>query len=663
MNVHSILREWKANLRDDGAAALKKLLKRKASLASLSAAEPDDAVSVIYHLDGYDPDVVHGLDQGCASLCKEYLATLLQRRDPDFEFEIPRLRHLLIIIRRLLPEQTIVDFHRRFHLWNAFFENFVVEPYLDLRREYFTVLAFSQHIAARHGLAPRQLMPLWLTVCAESGDAGRYDKSYLRVGILGLTRLPLGDDPNANADIALQGLTRWAVAQRPSEEEFDTQWTLFKDKFTHDPEFWVNRVHKAIANAERNITERAGNETSFPIAQWWRNDVGIKTDAHPSKHRKYAPDPVIPNEWKSILSGVDQPLIKISPKIESVIGRQQSYADATGDVLYLVQTACNFGMRLIQNSSAGERIERGKLATSLATKAFEYDPFNVYAWSLMMSALTAAGRVQDAALIGWEAVRRFPENVQWRTQLASVLAESMGEPHEAVSLLRETVEIFPENSYARSQLATILADDLQSYEEAKAILSQAVSNLSDKDVPRNLLVKLNHGRRLRRNVPSDLKIEDRSSIDLSTASARRQLFLHEAGLTKEDDIGSFMRNKDQSAYETYVAERVGASDLPFKTTFAIAFDHAIRKADPSALRDLIGRSRPLERSLIERAIAESEGKVVSFPGVLPDTKYNDRLQELNEALRQNGGCRRHRLLLLRDFAASDLSTDQAPLAA
>ncbi len=292
--VRSVLRAWKAELRDNGASALRDLLNRKASLASLSNADPDDALSVVFHLDGYDPEVARGLDLGCASLCDEYLTTLLRRKDEGVEFEIPRLRHLLIIIRRLLPENTVVDFHRRFSLWNGFFENFVVEPCLDLRREYYTVLAFSQHIAAKHGLAPRKLMPLWLDVCGESGDAGRYDRSYLRVGILGLTRLPLGDDPYATADIALQGLTRWAVAQRPSEEEFDTQWTLFKDKFTHDPEFWVNRVHQAIAEAERNISERVGNEATFPNAQWWRVDVGIPVGARPPNCRENVPSDVDP---------------------------------------------------------------------------------------------------------------------------------------------------------------------------------------------------------------------------------------------------------------------------------------------------------------------------------------------------------------------------------
>lgn len=228
------LEKWKAQLRDDGKAALAAILNGNASLGHLSAAEPEDAVDAILASEPRDSDVVRGLDRGCAELLEEFRSTLLQQDGRSFRIELAKLVTLVTIIRRLLPEQTVADLHRRYVLWSRFFENFVVDRGLDLRREYFRILALSQDVAADHGLEPRRLMPLWLSICAESGDAGRYDASYLRVALLGLRRLPLGDDFDANEDFALQGLVRWAVTQRPSPAAFEREWRILEGDFPRD---------------------------------------------------------------------------------------------------------------------------------------------------------------------------------------------------------------------------------------------------------------------------------------------------------------------------------------------------------------------------------------------------------------------------------------------
>jgi hypothetical protein len=115
------------------------------------------------------------------------------------------------------PKQTVVDLHKNYVTWNAFFSNFVLDRGLDLRREFLRILTLTQHEAEAAGLAPRRLMPLWLSICSESGGTGLYDESYLRVALLGLRRLPLGEEFSSNEDFALQGLARWAAARNPSQ--------------------------------------------------------------------------------------------------------------------------------------------------------------------------------------------------------------------------------------------------------------------------------------------------------------------------------------------------------------------------------------------------------------------------------------------------------------
>ena len=108
---------------------------------------------------------------------------------------------------------------------------------------------------------------------------------------------------------------------------------------------------------------------------------------------------------------------------------------------YLVRTACNLGMSLLEIGLSSDRVERGRFAVSLAAQSFEYGLEDIYSWALMRDGLAASGRVTDAELVGWEAVRRFLENVRWRTQLANMLAVLSGNPDIAEALLRENVAL------------------------------------------------------------------------------------------------------------------------------------------------------------------------------------------------------------------------------
>lgn len=171
-----------------------------------------------------------------------------------------------------------MDFHRHFDAWSVFFENFVVDEGLDLRREYFRTLAFSQHVTVDHGLEPRRLMPFWLSICAECGESGRYHPFYLRIAMIGLGRLPSPPDGEivANEDLALRGLACWAATQLPDKKSFAIEWRLLQDDFKYGSGFWKEHVQAAISVAERELSERTGGvETTFPVAEWWRRDVGL----------------------------------------------------------------------------------------------------------------------------------------------------------------------------------------------------------------------------------------------------------------------------------------------------------------------------------------------------------------------------------------------------
>ena len=147
--------KWKTQLSDDGKTAIRSLLNGTASLGRLSGAEPEDAVDAILASETSGSDVIHGFDRGCAELLEEFRTTLLMREGRSFRIELARLVTLVSIIRRSLPEQTVVDLHHRDALWNEFFGNFVIDRGLDLKRDYHNILALSQGIAPDNAPEPR----------------------------------------------------------------------------------------------------------------------------------------------------------------------------------------------------------------------------------------------------------------------------------------------------------------------------------------------------------------------------------------------------------------------------------------------------------------------------------------------------------------------------
>lgn len=106
-------------------------------------------------------------------------------------------------------------------------------------------------------------------------------------------------------------------------------------------------------------------------------------------------------------------------------------------------------------------------------------------------------------------------------------------------------------------------------------------------------------------------------------------------------------------YVTWTAVRAGLDGPPIDTTFAIAFERALRDATPSRLKALVASSLPRSEAEIVEALAAADGRVVPLlrPGSgAPGTRIN---LDLN----------RPEIVLLRDRAGATLSLDTARLQA
>ena len=261
---------------------MRALVEGTADVHPYTRAEPSDAiVSLLYGLPDDDPAVV-AFDVGARRCWRPIAAT---RRAPS---------RRTATISRCAPrpwsmpssangrKSTVTDLHRRFAYWLRWAETLVYDRGLDLRREFYRTLALTQDIAAAAGLPPRWLLPLWLGACEEAGERGRFDDSYLTVGLVGLRRLPLGEEDSANEEAALHGLARWAARQRPAKPRFLREWHVLEGAFPRDASYWTALVGQVLAAVE------ADGQT-FPAAAWWREDVELHPRERPETTHRIRP--------------------------------------------------------------------------------------------------------------------------------------------------------------------------------------------------------------------------------------------------------------------------------------------------------------------------------------------------------------------------------------
>jgi len=155
------------------------------------------------------------------------------------------------------------------------------------------------------------------------------------------------------------------------------------------------------------------------------------------------PDP----RWADVAEGIAGRLAERDEtavaEAEGLLDAQARYADATGDTMFVVKSACYFA------STAAEWLPVEALAW--AQEARQYEPWNAHGWTTELKVLAALGRLSLARSVGLQAIARFPDDVVVRTSLAKAL-RLVGRLQEAERLYAETLELFPGNEYARNGL-------------------------------------------------------------------------------------------------------------------------------------------------------------------------------------------------------------------
>lgn len=69
---------------------------------------------------------------------------------------------------------------------------------------------------------------------------------------------------------------------------------------------------------------------------------------------------------------------------------------------------------------------------------------------------------------------------------------------------------------------------------------------------------------------------------------------------------AFLSGIPADSYAVHVVERLGLTGIPVKWNFALAFESALRPAEPSGPREIRARARPPEKAVVEEAARFAE---------------------------------------------------------
>ena len=709
---------WLVALEAAPEAELQALVGGYADISPYGRAEPADAaVSLLFGLADEDP-ARRAFDRGCLVLLSALRAAIPKADEMRYRRDVATLDRLLAVIRRVRPIETVRDLHRRYAYWYRLVETAIIDRGLDLRREFWRVLALTQDML-EYEAKSRRLMPLWFEICSEAGPLGRYDETYLDVGLIGLRRLALGAEDDSNEEVASRGIARWAARQLPDKGTFLGRWYEIEAAYPRAPAYWPPLVDDVIATTEVALAaETRRKMLTFPAASWWRDALEPPQvrpgERPPPSGRKRPVDPPSREMHEAVLKAVALPIDTLTERVDRLRAAHRRYADATGDTYFLVRTACNVGMQLLKVENPAEHAARGKVAVDLAREALAYAPNHLFAWILWRNGLVASGAPNAAEDIGWESVRRFPEDPQQRTQLSTLIADELGRPEEAALLLRDTIAQFPLNEAARPQLATLLVTGLDQRDEARTVLREAIAMVPDhrqnytqlatlladryNDRPggiallqvfqrqkpgdrfaTDLLNRLVSGQPVRvpRQKMAFQSLPEAASdlgFDIRTARARRALFRAETGAEANRDaacaeVKRYLDEDRAQAYIRYVAQRLGVTEAgtASDTAFAFAFDRAARAGTQQAFEMLMEQTAGMDRYIAQVGLSLMSN-AVSFqlpPGandampISMSRRLAVMTDEISKAVGRptiNSG---RFLRLVNDFAAARLATDLA----
>jgi len=610
----------------DPVTELDKLLSGHAGIAPYESADAPDAARLLFGALPRDGEALNVLDQALYEWLDSERRSGVPPLDPlRLERWVRKISEGFEIVGLLKLPRSSVDFRKRYPVWNSWADHLVVSEQRDGRYAFLRTLALAQRVVAEADpeVNPFALEALWLRLCEQAGTA--FPARYRDIGFLGLRMLPERDDAPSERPW-MTGLVRWAVGQNPSVEEFSRQWWALKALYPRMPAYWRTALTETLH-------QESAKQISEELQDWWQQDVNAQAStaaSQPPQQPVGIPRLTPLSAITALRDRATNPLSTIEKEIIAIIAERERYAETTGESYYLVTTACNLGMAVIEGTD--DPVSRGRLAADLARKALAWQSANVYAWALWRDALAKQGAVDAAELVGWETIRRFPENVQWRNQLAELLV-ALGRIDEADGILDEVFSHRLEDAASFSLRARLLYRS-GNYNSARSILVSGLERFSDDLHLQTQLETFDVGKPLILIAEAYRPTDGKFDLSLANAAASEgqleQSFLRYGNLRRlhsqferrqgDDDwrtaalgeVRDILSEDPNLAYAQYLSQELtgGDTQAPTGRSFAIAFIDALERKDVDRLSAL-GKSFSGHTPFIDVAKAFLFGETAS----------------------------------------------------
>jgi tetratricopeptide (TPR) repeat protein len=667
---------WLAEFEKAPIEAFGDLLSGYAKVFPYDRADAPDAARMLFGPLPADDPLLVALDRAVMSWLEQRRKGSLPRERPKLQRAVREICEAFEIIAPLGLPDAAADLRRRFIVWNEWVARLVLSPARDARAEYWRSLALTQPLVAGDspGTEPHDLEPLWYRLCREAG--GSLPKRYLGIGLLGLRRLP---ETESGSEVPwLAGLAHWALAEHPSESEFNAEWLALKALYPRSPHRWRELVARLLSTP---------TFAGMKPPAWWGSDpdfAQLQPETTPTQRTSLRSP--LPSEARNLVARFNERFLDIEPRIDALFERHRRFVNQTGDPQYFVRAVHVVGDALLDRGGDDPHA-RARKAQLLAREGLTWEPRNPFLWSLWRDALAEDGLLDAAELVGWESVHLLPNNVQAYVQLAALLARRPNRRGDAEALFRHGMVRFPRNLHARTQLAELLIAENRIAEAIVIVDNIFIAGLEDavpyalrarlyyhegknelardtvrrglelnpaNDVLLDLQYALDHGEplflksfALERPLPSEstsdaLPSDPVLTVVLRSGSVRRLRFRLEHEIdTAADALAELRRMLGEDptfAYAELLAVRYGAweSESNALPSFASAFEEALRAEDRAKLEQLAKFQPRLEALiLVARAVLGDEDaalEVEAWLRVKPATREAQAVSTLRAGL-------------------------------
>lgn len=503
------------------------------------------------------------------------------------------------IIRALEPEgaaQWVRDNRIRLLDWTS---RLVESPSRDARVAFLLTLAVTQPVDGE------DITRLWMDICREAG--GALPGEYLDVGLTGLRRLPKMMHQTAEAPW-LAGLAQWAMAWRPSEQEFAAEWLALKRVYPRQPGQW----RKEIAALLRTTQYR---DAEIEPPAWWACDPQMAIMGRPNFQLADGYRSPMPNDCRALIERLQATSYgEVAPAIETFMQAHVRFARATGISQHLVAAVHQLGTALAAAHDEAACVR----AEELARIALHWQPFDAHSWTLWAGALEARGAVAASEIVRREHVRRLPFDVDARTQLAEMLI-ALDRCEEARTVVDRCFAEGLANEVVHS-LRIRLAAHLDGIEAARDAAAVAVAELPDdrilagyaamiagEELPRLIAIRyLNHPI----SPAADAAQEIGEGVivglqDLASARALGERLMSGPDDAAVAELRQLLAEEPDFAYAQLLAVRAGiwAGEAAELASMPVAFELALGDEDAEMLARLAERAPKLKTlTLVARAL-------------------------------------------------------------